>query len=111
MFIDLRDHYGITQIVADVDSPALPVLDRLRAESVGTIEGAVKARSAETVNPKLDTGEIEVFARSITVQSAAEELPLPVADEQPYPEDTRLKYRFLDLRFFIIFSMSFQLRS
>ncbi len=98
LFIDLRDHYGITQVVADVDSPALPVLDRLRAESVVTIEGEVKARSADTVNPKLETGEIEVFARSITVQSAAEELPLPVADEQPYPEDTRLKYRFLDLR-------------
>ncbi|MEO0589831.1 MAG: aspartate--tRNA ligase [Pseudomonadota bacterium] len=98
LFIDLRDHYGITQIVADGDSPALPVLDRLRAESVVTIEGEVKARSADTVNPKLETGEIEVFARSITVQSAAEELPLPVADEQPYPEDTRLKYRFLDLR-------------
>ncbi|MEM9085503.1 MAG: aspartate--tRNA ligase [Pseudomonadota bacterium] len=98
LFIDLRDHYGITQVVADVDSPALPVLDRLRAESVVTIEGEVKARSADTVNPKLTTGEIEVFARSITVQSAAEELPLPVADEQPYPEDTRLKYRFLDLR-------------
>ncbi len=98
LFIDLRDHYGITQVVADVDSPALPVLDRLRAESVVTIEGEVKARSAETVNPKLETGEIEVFARSITVQSEALELPLPVADEQPYPEDTRLKYRFLDLR-------------
>ena len=98
LFIDLRDHYGITQVVADVDSPALPVLDRLRAESVVTIEGEVKARSAETVNPKLETGEIEVFARSITVQSEAQELPLPVADEQPYPEDTRLKYRFLDLR-------------
>ncbi|NQX93925.1 MAG: aspartate--tRNA ligase, partial [Erythrobacter sp.] len=83
LFIDLRDHYGITQVVADVDSPALPVLDRLRAESVVTIEGEVKARSADTVNPKLDTGEIEVFARSITVQSAADELPLPVADEQP----------------------------
>jgi len=98
LFIDLRDHYGITQVVADVDSPALPVLDRLRAESVVTIEGEVKARSADTVNPKLETGEIEVFARSITVQSEAQELPLPVADEQPYPEDTRLKYRFLDLR-------------
>lgn len=98
LFVDLRDHYGITQIVADADSPALPVLDRLRAESVVTIEGTVKARSAETVNPKLATGEVEVFARGVTVQSAAEELPLPVADEQPYPEDIRLKYRFLDLR-------------
>jgi aspartyl-tRNA synthetase len=98
LFIDLRDHYGITQIVADADSPALPVLDRLRVESVVTIEGEVKARSADTINPRIATGEIEVFARAITVQSAAEELPLPVADEQPYPEDIRLKYRFLDLR-------------
>ncbi|MDC8755833.1 aspartate--tRNA ligase [Erythrobacter sp. sf7] len=98
LFIDLRDHYGITQIVADSDSPALPVLEGLRVESVITIEGEVKARVAETVNANLATGEIEVFARSITVQSAAEELPMPVADEQPYPEDIRLKYRFLDLR-------------
>ncbi|WP_027443098.1 aspartate--tRNA ligase [Erythrobacter cryptus] len=98
LFIDLRDHYGITQIVADGDSAALPVLEGLRAESVVTIEGEVKARLAETVNPNLATGQIEVFARSVTVQSAAEELPMPVADEQPYPEDIRLKYRFLDLR-------------
>ncbi len=98
LFVDLRDHYGITQIVADADSPALPVLDRLRVESVITIEGEVKARAAETVNPRIATGEIEVFARGVTVQSAAEELPMPVADEQPYPEDIRLTYRFLDLR-------------
>jgi aspartyl-tRNA synthetase len=98
LFVDLRDHYGITQIVADADSPALAVLDRLRVESVITIEGEVKARSAETVNPRIATGEVEVFARQITVLSTAEELPLPVADEQPYPEDIRLKYRFLDLR-------------
>ncbi len=98
LFVDLRDHYGITQIVADADSPALVVLDRLRVESVITIEGNVKARSAETVNPRLATGEVEVYARQITVLSTAEELPLPVADEQPYPEDIRLKYRFLDLR-------------
>ncbi len=98
LFVDLRDHYGITQIVADEDSPALPVLDSLRAESVVTIEGEVKARAAETVNANLATGAIEVFARAVTVQSAAEELPLPVAGEQEYPEDIRLKYRFLDLR-------------
>jgi len=98
LFIDLRDHYGITQIVADSDSPALPVLESLRVESVVTIEGEVKARIPETVNANLATGQIEVFARSVTVQSAAEELPMPVADEQPYPEDIRLKYRFLDLR-------------
>ncbi|WP_324076262.1 MAG: aspartate--tRNA ligase [Erythrobacter sp.] len=98
LFIDLRDHYGITQIVADSDSATLPVLEGLRVESVITIEGEVKARVAETVNANLATGSIEVFARSVTVQSAAEELPMPVADEQPYPEDIRLKYRFLDLR-------------
>ncbi len=98
LFVDLRDHYGITQIVADADSPALAVLDRLRVESVITIEGNVKARSADTVNPRLATGEVEVYARQLTVLSTAEELPLPVADEQPYPEDIRLKYRFLDLR-------------
>ncbi|WP_086608244.1 aspartate--tRNA ligase [Erythrobacter donghaensis] len=98
LFIDLRDHYGITQIVADTDSPALPVFEGLRVESVVTIEGTVKARAAGTANANLATGEIEVFARGVTVQSAAEELPMPVADEQPYPEDIRLKYRFLDLR-------------
>ncbi|MCB2047352.1 MAG: aspartate--tRNA ligase [Novosphingobium sp.] len=98
LFVDLRDHYGITQIVADEDSPALKLLDSLRVESVVTIDGEVKARSAGTVNPNLSTGEIEVFARSATVQSKADELPMPVAGEQEYPEDIRLKYRFLDLR-------------
>ncbi len=98
LFIDLRDHYGMTQIVADEDSPALAALEKLRAESVVTIDGEVKARTPETVNTDLPTGEIEVFARSITVQSAAEELPMPVAGEQEYPEDIRLRYRFLDLR-------------
>lgn len=98
LFVDLRDHYGITQIVADSDSPALAVLESLRVESVVTIDGEVKARSAATVNPNLPTGEIEVFARAATVLSRAEELPLPVAGEQEYPEDIRLRYRFLDLR-------------
>ncbi|MEQ8410701.1 MAG: aspartate--tRNA ligase [Erythrobacter sp.] len=98
LFVDLRDHYGITQVVADEDSPALPVLERLRAESVVTIDGEVKARTPATVNANLPTGEIEVFARSITVQSAAEELPLPVFEEPDYPEEIRLRYRFLDLR-------------
>jgi aspartyl-tRNA synthetase len=98
LFVDLRDHYGITQIVADSDSPALEVLEHLRLESVVTIDGTVKARSEATVNPNLPTGEIEVFARSVVVQSRAEELPMPVAGEQEYPEDIRLKYRFLDLR-------------
>jgi len=98
LFVDLRDHYGITQIVADGDSPALPVLEHLRAESVITIDGVVKARAEGTTNPNLATGEIEVFARGITVQSEAQELPLPVAGEPDYPEEIRLKNRFLDLR-------------
>jgi aspartyl-tRNA synthetase len=82
LFVDLRDHYGITQIVADSDSPALEILDRLKLESVVTIDGVVKARAAEAVNPNLPTGEIEVFAKAATVQSRAEELPMPVAGEQ-----------------------------
>jgi aspartyl-tRNA synthetase len=98
LFVDLRDHYGMTQIVADTDSPALPILEALRLESVITIDGEVKARSTSTVNANLPTGQIEVFARSVTVLSKSEELPLPVAGEQEYPEETRLKYRFLDLR-------------
>ena len=98
LFIDLRDHYGITQIVADVDSPALPILESLRTESVVTIDGQVKLRTANTINTSLPTGEIEVFARSATGLSAADELPMPVAGEQEYPEDIRLRYRFLDLR-------------
>lgn len=98
LFVDLRDHYGLTQVVADEDSPALEVLEKLRLESVVTIDGEVKARTAETSNKDLSTGEIEVFARKIIIQSASEELPMPVAGEQEYPEDIRLKYRFLDLR-------------
>ena len=98
LFVDLRDHYGITQVVADSDSPALPILESLRAESVVTIDGVVKARAEGTANSNLATGEIEVFARSVTVQSPAAELPMPVAGEAEYPEDIRLRYRFLDLR-------------
>ena len=98
LFVDLRDHYGITQIVADTDSPALPILEGLRVESVVTIDGTVKARAAGTTNANLATGEIEVFARGVTIQSRAEELPMPVAGEQDYPEETRLRYRYLDLR-------------
>ena len=98
LFVDLRDHYGITQIVTDTDSPSFATLDRIRVESVVTIEGEVVARSRETVNPNLGTGEIEVRATSVTVQSAAAELPMPVFGDQDYPEDIRLKYRYLDLR-------------
>ncbi|WP_164157128.1 aspartate--tRNA ligase [Sandarakinorhabdus rubra] len=98
LFIDLRDHHGITQIVAGPSSPAFPVLDRIRLESVVTVVGEVVLREAGAVNPKLPTGAIEVRAKDIVVQSAAEELPMPVAGEADYPEDIRLKYRFLDLR-------------
>ncbi|HWJ38220.1 MAG TPA: aspartate--tRNA ligase [Sphingomicrobium sp.] len=98
LFVDLRDHYGITQIVTDTDSPAFKTLDRLRVESVVTVQGEVVARSPETVNPNLPTGEIEVRAREVRVQSVAAELPMPVAGEQDYPEEIRLKYRYLDLR-------------
>jgi aspartyl-tRNA synthetase len=98
LFVDLRDHYGITQIVTDTGSPAFKTLDRIRVESVVTVEGEVVARSKETVNPNLPTGEIEVRAASVEVQSAAAELPMPVFGEQDYPEEIRLKYRYLDLR-------------
>ncbi|MFN4097028.1 MAG: aspartate--tRNA ligase [Sphingomonas sp.] len=98
LFVDLRDHYGVTQIVCDSDSPALPILEGLRVESVVTIDGVVKARSDATVNANLATGAIEVFAKGVTVQSHAQELPMPVFGEADYPEETRLRYRFLDLR-------------
>jgi|TARA_R100000049_G_C1953738_1_gene104319 aspartyl-tRNA synthetase len=98
LFIDLRDHYGITQIVADEDSEALPILDKIKLESVVTIDGVVKARADVAVNKNLPTGEIEVFARSVNVQSRADDLPLIVNSAEDYPEETRLKYRFVDLR-------------
>ena len=98
LFVDLRDHYGLTQIVLDIDSEAFKILDRVRAESVVTITGDVVARDSATINANLPTGEIEVRAREVTVQSSAQELPLPVFGEADYPEETRLKYRYLDLR-------------
>jgi aspartyl-tRNA synthetase len=98
LFVDLRDHHGITQIVTDIDAPAHAVLDRLRVESVVTVTGLVVARASDAINPNLATGEIEIRAREVTVQSAAQELPMPVAGEAEYPEDIRLRYRFLDLR-------------
>ncbi len=98
LFVDLRDHYGITQLVVASGSPHLAVLDGLRLESVVTIDGEVVARDAAAVNPNLATGGIEVRVRGVTVQSAAAELPMPVAADTDYPEDVRLKYRFLDLR-------------
>jgi len=98
LFIDLRDHYGMTQVVADPDSAGFATAEAVRAEWVIRIDGEVKARSADTVNENLPTGEIEVYAREIEVLSKAAELPMPVFGEQEYPEDIRLKYRFLDLR-------------
>jgi aspartyl-tRNA synthetase len=99
LFVDLRDHYGITQIVADTADAAFPALDKVRAESVITVEGKVVARSAEAANPNLATGDIEIHADAVTVQSAVtQELPLPVSADADYPEDIRLRYRFLDLR-------------
>ena len=98
LFIDLRDHYGLTQIVAAAGSDMLKQLEGLRSESVVTVTGEVVARGADAVNPKLPTGEIEVVAREVSVQSNAAELPMPVAGEADYPEEIRLKYRYLDLR-------------
>ncbi|UXU75153.1 MULTISPECIES: aspartate--tRNA ligase [unclassified Paracoccus (in: a-proteobacteria)] len=98
LFIDLRDHYGITQVIADGDSPAFPALERLRAETVIRIDGKVKLRDPSLVNPKLPTGEIEVYATDTEVLGPSDDLPLPVFGDQDYPEETRLTYRFLDLR-------------
>jgi aspartyl-tRNA synthetase len=98
LFIDLRDHYGMTQVLADPDSPVFKDVEKLRAEWVIRIDGNVMARDADLVNAKIPTGEVEVFIRDIEVLSEAGELPLPVFGEQDYPEETRLKYRFLDLR-------------
>ena len=98
LFVDLRDHYGLTQVVCAANSEALKTLDHLRPESVVTITGEVVMREGGAVNPKLATGEIEVVAKEVEIQSSAAELPMPVAGEQDYPEDIRLKYRYLDLR-------------
>jgi aspartyl-tRNA synthetase len=98
LFIDLRDHYGLTQAVADPQSPAFKQAERLKPEWVVRIDGEVVARTPKTVNPNLPTGEVEVRIKNIDVLSEAKELPLPVFGEPEYPEDTRLRYRFLDLR-------------
>src|SRR5450432_4556297 len=98
LFIDLRDHYGLSQIVADPDSPAFKTAEKLRSEWVVKIDGQVRKRPAGTENPDLPTGAVEVFATEIEVLGPAGELPMPVFGEQEYPEDIRLKYRFLDLR-------------
>jgi len=98
LFIDLRDHYGITQVLADEDSPVFHALEKVRSEWVIRIDGKVLARDAELINPNLPTGEIEIFIQDMEVLGASEELPLQVFGEPDFPEETRLKYRFLDLR-------------
>ena len=98
LFIDLRDHYGLTQCVADPDSPAFQDAEKLRSEWVVRIDGKLRRRPAGTENPELPTGAVELYASEIEVLGPAGELPLPVFGEHEYPEETRLKYRFLDLR-------------
>ena len=98
LFIDLRDHYGVTQIMADPDSPVFAEIEKVRSEWCIRIDGNVMARDPSLVNPKLPTGEIEVFIRDLEVLGAADELPLMVFGDQEYPEETRLRYRYLDLR-------------
>jgi aspartyl-tRNA synthetase len=98
LFIDLRDHYGITQCVVEPDSLAFAEADRVRSEWVVTVTGPVVARTAETVNKDLPTGDVEIRIEEIAIQSMAQDLPMPVFGELDYPEETRLRYRFLDLR-------------
>ncbi|MFY9685436.1 MAG: aspartate--tRNA ligase [Pseudolabrys sp.] len=98
LFIDLRDHYGLTQVVADPDSKAFKLAETLRAEWVVRIDGKVRNRPAGTENPELPTGQVEIYIDEIEVLGPAAELPMPVFGEQDYPEEIRLKYRFLDLR-------------
>jgi len=98
LFIDLRDHYGMTQVLADPDSPVFAEVEKVHSEWCIRIDGTVKKRDPELVNPKIPTGEIEVFIRGMEVLGAADELPLMVFGDQEYPEETRLRYRYLDLR-------------
>jgi len=98
LFIDLRDHYGLAQVVADPDSKAFKLAETLRAEWVVRVDGKVRKRPAGTENPELPTGQVEVYIDEIEVLGPATELPMPVFGEQDYPEEIRLKYRFLDLR-------------
>ena len=98
IFVDLRDHYGVTQVLCDPDSPVFAQMEALRSEFCIRIDGVVKARDPDLVNPKLPTGEIEVFVKDVEVLGPAGDLPLPVFGDQEYPEETRLTYRYLDLR-------------
>ena len=98
LFIDLRDHFGLTQLVIEPSSPHFALAEAARAESVICAEGKVVARDDEAKNPNLDTGEVEIYVAELEVLSEAGDLPLPVFGEPDYPEDVRLRYRFLDLR-------------
>ena len=98
LFIDLRDHYGMTQVVVDPDSPAFAQAEKLRSEWVVRVDGTVRRRPGGTENAEMATGQVEIYAAEIEVLGPAAELPMPVATDQEYPEETRLKYRFLDLR-------------
>ena len=98
LFIDLRDHYGLTQCVVDPDSTAFPQAEKLRSEWVARIDGVVRRRPSGTENAEMSTGRVEIYVNDIEVLGRADELPLPVFGDQQYPEDTRLKYRFIDLR-------------
>jgi aspartyl-tRNA synthetase len=98
LFVDMRDHYGLTQLVLSPNTPGFAMAERLRAESVISIDGQVVARSDDTINPNLPTGEVEVRVETLEVLSEAAELPVPVFGEPDYPEELRLKYRYLDLR-------------
>ena len=98
LFVDLRDHYGITQIVTDIADEAFRLLEGLRVESVVTVEGEIVRRASDAVNANLATGQIELHADAVEIQSQAQELPLPVFGDQEYPEEIRLRYRYLDLR-------------
>lgn len=98
LFVDLRDHYGITQVVVDTSSPVFPMLEKVRLESVIKVDGKVVKRDADTINPKLATGEIEVDASAVEVLSSADVLPIQVGEEYDNPEEMRLKYRYIDLR-------------
>lgn len=98
LFIDLRDHYGLTQCVVDPDSAAFPQAEKLRSEWVARIDGVVRRRPSGTENADMSTGQVEIYVNDIEVLGRADELPLPVFGDQQYPEDTRLKYRFIDLR-------------
>ena len=98
LFIDLRDTYGMTQVLCDPDSPVFTEVEKVRSEWCIRIDGDVKARDESLINPKIPTGEIEVFIRDMEVLGDAGELPLMVFGDQEYPEETRLRYRYLELR-------------